>query len=1103
MQTLNARMLASASLAVIATFGLASTAYAQGTEPAVTGAEAENCAKLATQPERDACIKGQAEDQRGAAESGSADTIAPEERAEQRADTDQAIVVTGSRLRRSAFSNSPDPLTVIDPDLSRQQGEAETAEVLQSTPVASGSTQITSFLSSNFVFNGGAGVQTLSLRGLGAERTLVLLDGRRAGPAGVRGAVAAFDLNVLPTSIVRSVEIVKTGASSVYGSDAIAGVVNVLTKRDTDGIELQVFGSIPEESGGETYEASATWGKDFGRGHILLSADYFRRNELERRDRKYLGCTIDYIFNDAGARVDLLDPRTGEPYCGGDAFGNAIAVADFAGQLGGTNLVTQPGAQFPIALVQFNDPGTQTDIYGFPIPAATASRHFVAPAGYFGVNVNANSTGILHVFDNPLQQGSSVIPKTTRYTLFGSGSYEITDNVEVFADLLYNRRETKVDGARQFFPQQFTANSPVLTNAFCPLTTTFGSPNPYCSRTDVGDPFNAGFTGAQILQPVIIVPFNTHQEVDYYRGVLGARGEYNLFSNPWRWDLWGQYSRSDGSYSTDIIFQDAVDAVNLRTRSCAGRTTEIRGVPCVDLDLTDPRTLAGNFTDAERAFLFGEDTGNTRYQQWTGEASTSGDILELWAGPLQGSIGVHLRRDEIKDVPGPATQAGNSYALTRSGITAGHTVTSEAFGELSLPLFKDRPIGSAELTGAARITNYYAERADGVSDKDNGNWTYKIGANWAVTDWIRLRGTYGTSYRAPALFEQFLANETSFAGQAAIDPCINWGVALGNNAITQNIADACAAQGVPNNYTGGGTSSALVSRGGGIGVLDPETSKALTGSVIFTPPPIWDGMRFSFAVDYFSILVKGEITPLGAANIVRACLDSESFPTDTYCTLFTRVNNPLDPRDNQITEVRNPFININKQLNRGLDFTARFSQDMGSWGSLSLLGQATFQIEDRLELFEPNPLNPSANRVGGNNNGEAGDPKWIGQLDATWVVKPVTIVYNLDYIGATSDRYDVRRTLGATLCTNNAFRGRICPDFRLERTFYHAISATVNLFDRFDVTAGVRNIFDTPPPRVSRLSSQTGGNIGDGVALLGSQYDFFGRRFFMNVKAKF
>jgi iron complex outermembrane receptor protein len=212
----------------------------------------------------------------------------------------------------------------------------------------------------------------------------------------------------------------------------------------------------------------------------------------------------------------------------------------------------------------------------------------------------------------------------------------------------------------------------------------------------------------------------------------------------------------------------------------------------------------------------------------------------------------------------------------------------------------------------------------------------------------------------------------------------------------------------------------------------------------------------------------------------------------------------MNPRDNQIISVRNPFVNINKQLNRGLDFTLRLTQDMGSWGNFAFLGQATYQIEDRLQLFENNPLNPGGNsRISGNNNGEAGEPKWIADLNFTWAKKPFTVVYGIDYIGATSDRFDARRANGDDLCAVNAFRGTICPDFRLERTFYHSASVNFDLFEKYSFTLGVSNIFDTPPPRISRLNSGSGGNIGDGVALLGSQYDFLGRRLFASVTAKF
>ena len=201
-------------------------------------------------------------DQQQALQSPPADASVGSSGTDTAASNQNQIVVTGTRIRQPEFT-SPDPVARIDPQIAQREGKLSTADTLQSSPIASGSTQITSAISSNFVTNGGPGAQTIDLRGLGANRTLVLLNGRRAGPAGTRGGVSSFDLNVLPQAIVKQVDILKTGASSIYGSDAIAGVVNLITKTDFDGIQIDGFGNVPFRSGGEEFSGSVLWGKTF------------------------------------------------------------------------------------------------------------------------------------------------------------------------------------------------------------------------------------------------------------------------------------------------------------------------------------------------------------------------------------------------------------------------------------------------------------------------------------------------------------------------------------------------------------------------------------------------------------------------------------------------------------------------------------------------------------------------------------------------------------------------------------------------------------------------------------------------------------------------
>jgi iron complex outermembrane recepter protein len=1090
-------LLCSASATAIA-FGSPALGQAPGPVPPLP----EQCAHITDDAQRQACAEA-AEQVDPLANTGHQDTLPTEGPAS--AEGTQAtqegprgtIVVTGSRLRRDERS-SVDPLTVIDPSTEAREGQFETAEILQSSPLAAGSTQITSAISSNFVVSGGEGVQTVSLRGLGANRTLVLLNGRRAGPAGVRGAVSSFDLNVIPTDAIQSIDILKTGASSIYGSDAIAGVVNLITKKNVQGLEVRGFSSVPVESGGEQYSLSAIYGTQITeRGHLMIGADLWRRNELERRDRSFFDCIEENVTNPSGQRVDPIDPRTGRPYCT-NIFANAIALVNFSPNFGGGNNLVRNGRA--ISTIQYD----RGNLFQFldPLDPAANPLQFSAPANIVPVGAySATALALTNDYDTRVA-GDSVIPKTDRFTLFGEAGYELTDTIDLYFEGLFNRRKTRTDASRQLFPTQFTGNS-IIPGFGVGLPFFFCDPDePNCNPFAPGDPLNQEFTGTQLLIPIVRAPFDSSTDVKYYRGVAGARADLgNLLPNGFA-DFYFQHSRSDGDYQRTIIFRDAIEfgVAEFRTNLCAGTLTAIRGVPCVDIDYTDPRVLAGNFTPQEYDFLFGEDRGNTLYKQNVAELVFGGDIFQLPAGAVKFALGGQWRRDSIRDVPGEHTLADNLWGSTTSGITAGFQRTLEAFGEVEVPLLRDLPlIRELSLNGAARITNTYSERDDGENDSDKGNWTYKIAGNWQTTDWLRLRATYGTSFRSPALFEQFLANESGFLGQG-VDPCRLLEQRLAAGEVTQQVFDNCVSQGIPLDHPGVGTSLETFS-GGGVGVLDPETSKALTLSAIFTPQAwLWRGGNFSLAVDYIDINVRNQVTQLGVGNILQACYESQAFPDDPLCSLFVRELNPDSPRAFEILTVRNPFININQQHNKSIDVTSRFRQDLGNMGSLSLLGQASFQLKDKFTLFRG---------VTQSFNGEAGDPKYILDLNVTWSKRPFTVTYGLDVIGPTSNLEDLNESFGNLVTPDNcldtaagqALRGGIyCPVYKLPRVAYHSISAEVQATENASFLFGVSNIFDKKPPRVSTVGTPI--SAFHQVPLLASYYDYFGRRLFVSFRAK-
>jgi len=987
---------------------------------------------------------------------------------------DKSIVITGSRIRQPEFT-SPDPVSRIDPVLAKQSGQLDTADMLQSSPIAAGSTQITSALSSNFVTNGGPGSQTIDLRGLGPNRTLVLLNGRRAGPAGTRGGVSSFDLNVLPQSIVKNVDILKTGASSIYGSDAVAGVVNLITKTDFNGLQLDGFGNVPTHAGGEQFSVSALWGKTFNRGHIMVAADYFKQRELARGNRNYLGCPEAYIFKHDGSRADLIDPRTGKYHCEDLPVGQVWTYdLEYLFGYGPGNLHLADGTYVgPVNLIQYQYPGETLGVP--PISGCGDFSCFGSPPGWFPTGYNGASHAIENDY-NPFAGEQTIIPKTERFTIYADGSYQITDGIELYGEFLKNRRTTYQNGWRQIWAFGGTSDS-------------------------YGTYWAPGWTGWNWLSPTAITNHaDSSQRVDYWRGVGGLRGDLGGFLKGWSYDTYVQYSHNKGIYKTEQFLQDIYDVSSFQTASCVGTTLPRSGKQCMDVPWTDPNFLLGNVSPALADYLFDWETGKTIYNQLSGEASLTGNLFHLPAGPVGAAFGVSARRDSIDDTPGDITRSGNAWGNTTAGISAGHSVALEAYGELQIPVIKDHEFfKDLSFNAAGRVTSVKTTRAsDGFSDSDNGNFTYKLGGNWAVNNWLRFRGTYGTSFRSPALFEQVKSLETSFPSGRTIDPCVNWGFNLTQGNIDQRTANNCASEGIPNNYRGPSITPTSFSTGG-LGSLDPETSKAWTASVILTPHfQALPHTRMSLAVDYFNIKVKNEVTQLGPRNIIFGCYDSPSFPTDPLCSLFTR-GTAFDPYG--ITTITDRYVNIANQSNSGLDFTLLIQQNLGRWGNLTLTGNATRQIKDEVTLL---PGSPPVD-----NNGNIGDPKFVADLSASW--KPGdgwTVFWGTEWYGHASNATLYKDRNGGSLCNDaspSPIWGVYCENLHVPATFYHAVSVTKEIgapAHRLEVTLGMRNIFDTRPPRVSTIG-------GAGIpALIGpvvgtSQYDFLGRRIFLNLSKKF
>ena len=976
--------------------------------------------------------------------------FAPSALAQEATDVDE-LVVTGSRIKSSAYT-SASPIQVITGETQTLQGLVDTAEVLQRSSLASGSFQVNNQLT-GFVTTGGPGVNTINLRGLGSNRNLVLLNGRRVGPAGTRGTVGPVDLNVIPQSVVNRIEILKDGASSIYGSDAIAGVTNIITNDRIDGGEVQIYGNMGEKSGGETFRINGTWGKTFDRGYLNISADYYEQKVLRREDRDDTACAADYLVDPAtGQRVDYKNTEGGTKCY--NLFANTLRTGSF-----GDLVYTLPGFTYPTA-AQGN---------------AGSNATIAVPAGF----ARSSRAGFPLTFpyaeqEDPLYGRASILSPVKRYTIYATAGIDLTPNIEGYTEVLLNRRESAQYGVRQFFPTLATA-------------WILGNPN---------NPYGASL-GSQL--PIIPMKSDRAQTVDYARVLFGMKGDISGlgFLDGWSWDAFVQHSRSDADYGVDVIYNDRVLAVTTGALACDQTRITISGGQCSSLPagvpLTSQRVLAGNFNAAESAFLFGYEVGNTVYEQTQFEASMTGELLQLPAGGVGTAIGVSYRKDRIDDQPGINERSGNFWGSSSAGRTRGGDTVKEVFAEFNVPVLSGVPFVEAlDLTLSGRYTDY---ESYGSSE------TYKVGLNWAIAPWLKIRASDGTSFRAPALYELYLANQTSFLGQTSVDPCIRY-----EDSSNEFIRTNCAAAGVPQGYTAAGTSSATIVTGGGAGVLEAETSKARTVGIVFTPKQF----DLSVAVDYFEIEVNDEVRQFGAANITSQCYSRQDYPDNPYCSLITRATGATP----QILTINNSYVNVASQKNRGIDLNIRYVNEF-DFGRLQIEGEFTWQLEDKTQLLGSSTVED----YNGTTYGYDG-PDFTGNVNARFTKNDWTVFWGMNIVGKGSDtgylgRDEFLSTRYSTTCRNSA--GTVAPCttllasaataggltvigtpilYKQYTEFYMTHDLTLRKrMDKWTLQGGVQNLFDERPPAGSA------GQFRIGTAALNG-YDMVGRSVFLRAGYK-
>ena len=964
------------------------------------------------------------------ASSAFAQSPAPAPKAEE---PSQEIVISGSRIKRDNFS-SASPLQIIRNDDSTIAGFTSTAEVLQGTSVTGGQGQINNAFG-GFVTDGGPGANTVGLRGFTPTRSLVLLNGRRMAPSGTRGSVGAADLNTLPSSIVDRIEVLKDGASSIYGSDAVAGVINIITKKNIDSTTAATRLTMTDDGGGEEFNLSVTSGFVSDRVRFSGSYDFSDRTALTLGQRDWTRCNTDYRRTSVGGVVgewgslDFVDPRTGQPKCYpiSGTGSNGVTINTL-----GTTSRTGVGA-----------PGSVGTSFNRWRPNAGVTTGLV---GFEGVGGGANNLNVRDTFD-PRTLNRSLISPTTNHNLYLQGGIDLRalGDTELYGEFLYNRRDSSQTGFRQL-SLDYMRGSPLIPANLA--FSNFLGPTAISNGANVGVRAFIGFGND-----------TSSQTVDFARAVVGLRG--SVLKTGWDYDVVATHSESKGKYTFESFLTNRMaQSLNVVASGSGFACVDPSG-GCVAAPALTPAVIGGQLPAAWVGYVWQPVTGVSKYTEDVVSASVTGKLFDLPYGKVRAAMGVELRKMEIDDTPALDSQIGNLYNLTTSTPTRGSDSAKDAFAEVDIPLLAKLPL-------AHELSMNVSGRWADYKSYGSGS-TYKVGAIWSPAKWLTLRGTSSTSYRAPALYEQFLGATSGFISNTN-DPCNNWDAPSNNGTVRQA---NCRSEGLPAAFTNN-NSIAVINSGGAAAGLKAETSQNKTVGIIVQPDLATGWGEVSVSADYFNIKVDNGVSRAGATNILARCYDDPQFRAGGG---FCRLINPRNTTTNGLT-VNDSFVNLATDKVSGVDFTGRYTNNVGI-GKLRLNVSVTKFKSQASQLFADDPVDEV--------NGTLTSPKYSGTLDVNYTIKDWRFFYGVDWVGSQSS-YEY---LGQNPATST---------FKLSVPNYYLQTVAIGYkANKWDITAGIRNVADVKPPTIS---AQAGYNrVGN--APLYSGYDYVGRTAYLNVAKSF
>lgn len=988
----------------------------------------------------------------------------PEEPAAAEGNGDTTITVTGSRIRADGMQ-APVPVTVVD---------AAEIETLSPGALITGISQLPQFYgnqtpnSGNFFLRSGYG--SLNLRGLGVNRTLTLLNGRRVPSTSAFGGV---DINLFPEAMIASVETTTGGASAAYGTDAVAGVVNFVLDTNFSGLDASGQIGVTDRGDGRNYEVSAAYGTSFagGRGHFLVSGEYYEQEGIHN----YRGRDWYQAWGTLGAGTQA-NPYRFSP--------NVISsTSSFDG------IISAPGT--PIHGLAFDRDGNVAPfVLGTPSQGAIGapgSRH-VLTAGASGDDLGAE------VF--------SLYPDLDRHSVFAYGEFDATDTFKVFAQYLHGRTSI------------FSYNTPRGSFQGQPTSLTIFSGNPYLPanlQATMTANNIASFTFRRMGSIEDVGQMYLDDTTTQHIATAGFEWDIpeGLFGG-WQVDGFWQYGKSKRDWRqlglrVDRIFA-AVDAVRdgggnivCRVSTFAGGAAAFPG--CQPINLFGRGNASAAAVDyvvgfepgmtvntpiyyADSGFSLGDEysyetreekVGLTTFKQHFVELSASGDLIDLWAGPVAVAFGGSYRKDSIlqlvQDVTNPASNHDtfrpvrcNDPSIGLRGVsppdcanTVGNQFSKvsnirgqadvwEAFAEVLIPVV-DTEMFTANLSGAGRWADYSGSGTI---------WAYKGGAEIGIADTVRLRGTYSRDVRAANLSERF----DKTGGTAVID-----------DPRTPGVIEALTVT----RFSGGNPN------------VRPEEADTITLGAVLQPDFI---PGLSASVDWYKIEIKDAISQVGNQAVLNRCFLENA---QEFCDLVT-----LDGAGNIIL-VGDVFVNVAQAAVSGVDAEVSYNTPLtligGGSESIGFRAFASW-LTERSETNSSGFTTDFAGQTGATQSSQVylpyADFKATGSL--TYRNDGFSTLLQARYIGE-----GIQDVCGAGRCApasavfieDNVVDDVLYLDFRIGHEF-EVRGTELELF------ANVTNLTDKAPPVTPSYSAFAGYSTQHNSSL----YDVLGRRFTFGAKMR-